>query len=312
MQANYRAVTFSEYGDPEVLQVVERPLPDPGAGEVRLIVRAAGVNPLDWKIRSGAAASFLPVGFPVVPGGDVAGVVDAVGPDVTGFAVGDEVLGSIGFGGYAEAVVVGAEMLAKKPASVPWETASALPVAANTALHALDELKLREDETIVIDGAAGGVGTVAVQLARLRGAQVVGTAREANHTYLRSLGATPVEYGAGLADRVRSVAPQGVDAVLDVSGRGSLPGLIEVAGGPDRVVTIADFSAAELGVRMVSADAEGAVRRIGVVAALAAEGKLTVPIAATYPLEEAAEAHRVSEQGHVRGKLVILPSGKAD
>ncbi|MFH9677359.1 NADP-dependent oxidoreductase [Streptomyces sp. NPDC017405] len=312
MQANYRTVTFSEYGDPEVLQVVERPLPVPGAGEVRLAVRAAGVNPLDWKIRSGAAASFSPVEFPVVPGGDVAGVVDAVGPGVTGFAVGDEVLGSIGFGGYAEAVVVSAGTLTRKPASVPWETAAALPAAANTAVHALDELKLREGETLVIDGAAGGVGTVAVQLAVLRGARVVGTAREANHAYLRSLGATPVEYGTGLADRVRSVAPQGVDAVLDASGRGSLPALIEVAGGPDRVVTIADFSAAGLGVRMVSADAEGAGRRIGEAAALAAEGKLTVPIAATYSLQEAAEAHRVSEQGHVRGKLVILPGGKAD
>ncbi|TWV29533.1 NADP-dependent oxidoreductase [Streptomyces misionensis] len=311
MQGGYRAVVFSEYGGPEVLQVVERPLPAPGAGEVRLAVHAAGVNPLDWKVRSGAAASFLPVEFPVVPGGDVAGVVDAVGPGVTEFAVGDEVLGSIGFGGYAEAVVVSAGALTEKPASLMWETAAALPVAANTALHALDELKLRESETIVIDGAAGGVGTVAVQLAALRGARVIGTAREANHAYLRSLGATPVAYGAGLADRIRSVAPQGVDAVLDASGRGSLSALIEVAGGADRVVTIADFSAARVGVRMISADAEGAGQRIGAAAALAAEGRLTVPIAATYSLEEAAEAHRVSEQGHVRGKLVILPRGKA-
>ncbi|MFJ4006577.1 NADP-dependent oxidoreductase [Streptomyces sp. NPDC090023] len=312
MREHYRSVAFSEYGDPDILQVVERQAPPPGEGEVRLAVRAAGVNPIDWKIRSGAAASFMPVEFPVVLGGDVAGVVDAVGPGVTGFAVGDEVLGSIGFGGYAEVAIANAEMLTRKPASVPWELAAALPVAANTALHALTELNLREGETIVIDGAAGGVGTVAVQLARHRGAHVIGTAREDNHAYLRSLGATPVVYGDGLADRIRSVSPQGVDAVLDASGRGSLPALIEVAGGPARVVTIADFSAAGLGVRMISAAAEGAADRIAEAAALAAQGKLTVPIAATYPLDEAAEAHRVSEDGHVRGKLVILPDGKAE
>ncbi|MFJ9174892.1 NADP-dependent oxidoreductase [Streptomyces sp. NPDC102360] len=312
MQANYRAVTFSEYGGPEVLRVMERPLPTPGPGEVRLSVRAAGVNPLDWKIRSGAAASFMPVEFPVVPGGDVAGVVDALGPQVTELAIGDEVLGSIGFGGCAEAAVADAAALTRKPAAVSWEVAAALPIAANTALHALDELKLREGETIVIDGAAGGVGTVAVQLARVRGAHVIGTAREANHAYLRSLGATPVEYGAGLADRLRSLAPQGVDAALDASGRGSLPDLLEVAGGPGRVVTIADFSAAEHGVRMLSADTEGAGQRIAAAADLAERGALTVPIAGTYALEEVAQAHRVSEQGHVRGKLIVLPQGRAD
>jgi len=312
MRENYRAIAFLEYGGPEVLQVMEYPVPDPGEGEVRLAVRAAGVNPIDWKIRSGAAASFIPVEFPVVPGGDVAGVIDAVGRGVTEFAVGDEVLGSIDFGGCAEVALAKAKTLTKKPASVPWELASALPVAANTALHVLAELNVREGETIVIDGAAGGVGTVAVQLARHRGAHVIGTARETNHAYLRSLGATPVVYGEGLADRIRSVAPHGVDAVLDASGRGSLPALIEAAGGTGRVVTIADFSAAGLGVRMVSADAEGAAGRIAEAAALAAEGKLTVPIAAAYPLEEAPEAHHVSEAGHVRGKLVVLPGGKAD
>ena len=307
MAETYRAVAFSEYGDPDVLRVVERPVPVPGQGEARIAIRAAGVNPVDWKIRSGAAA-FVSVEFPAVLGGDVAGVVDAVGPGVTEFAVGDEVLGASGFGGYAELAVVPVGALTKKPASVPWDVAAALPVAANTAYHAFDELRLQPGETIVIDGAAGGVGTVAVQVAKNLGAVVIGTASEGNHDYLRSLGATPVTYGEGLAERIRAVAGQGVDAALDASGRGSLPALVEVVGNPERVVTIADYSGGELGVRMIYASPEGTSDRIARAAALAAEGKLTVPISRTYSLEKAPDAHRASEEGHVRGKLVILPA----
>jgi NADPH:quinone reductase-like Zn-dependent oxidoreductase len=182
-----------------------------------------------------------------------------------------------------------------------------LPVAANTAADALAELGLKRGETLVIDGAAGGVGTVAVQLAVRAGATVIGTASESNHDYLRELGATPVVYGDGLAERLRALAPEGVDAALDASGRGSLAALVSAAGGPQRVVTIADPAAEQHGVRLLFGEPTGAAERIAAVAALAAEGRLRLAIAGTYPLEETAEAHRVSERGHLRGKLIIQP-----
>ncbi|MGH7869367.1 MAG: NADP-dependent oxidoreductase, partial [Candidatus Dormibacteraceae bacterium] len=298
MTGTYRAVSFSEYGGPDVLQLVELPIPLPGQGKVRIAVRAAGVNPIDWKIRSGAA-KFISIEFPAVSGGDVAGVIDAVGPGVTEFAIGDEVLGSIGFGGYAELALAPVEALTTKPSSVPWEVAAALPIPANTVYYAFDELGLQAGETFVIDGAAGGVGTIAVQAAKSLGVDVIGTASQRNHDYLRSLGAMPVTYGEGLADRIRKVAPKGVDAALDASGRGSLPALVDVVGGSERVVTIADSSAADLGVRFISAAPKGAASRIATAAALAAENKLTVPIYQTYQLEKAADAQRTSEQGHV-------------
>ncbi|MGY0060442.1 NADP-dependent oxidoreductase [Streptomyces sp. LZ34] len=307
MTKTYRAVQYVEYGGPEVLDVVELAAPHPGPGEVLVRVRAAGVNPIDWKLRTGVLAAMMPVEFPAVPGGDVAGVVEAIGDGVSGLAVGDEVFGSIGSGGYAELALAPAGQFARKPEAVSWEVAAALPVAANTAYQALADVGLTSGETLVVDGAAGGVGTVAVQLARHLGATVIGTAGEHNHEYLRSLGAEPVTYGDGLADRIRAIAPKGVDAALDLAGKGSLPALIDVAGGPERVATIAAFNAAELGVRFVSADAGELPERLARAAALAASGELILPVAGTYSLAEAGEAHRESEGGHVRGKLIILP-----
>ncbi|MFF2012506.1 NADP-dependent oxidoreductase [Streptomyces sp. NPDC058195] len=303
----YRTVEFSEYGGPEVLRVVERELPAPGPGQVLLAVRAAGVNPLDWRLRGGSVAQMMPVEFPFVPGGDVAGVVVATGGDVTGIAEGDEVFGSIGSGGYAEFALAPAAQLAQKPEGVPWEVAAGLPVAVNTAYQVLGELGVESGETLVVDGAAGGVGSVAVQLARQLGATVIGTASERNHAYLRSLGAEPVTYGEGLAERVRAVAAQGVDAAFDAAGRGSLAALVELTGGPERVVTIADHRAAEHGVRFSFAGPERLRERLGRAAELAAGGALGVTVARTYALTEAADAHRESADGHVRGKLVIVP-----
>jgi NADPH:quinone reductase-like Zn-dependent oxidoreductase len=306
MTETYRAVEYTEYGGPEVLRVVERDAPEPGPGQVRVAVRAAGVNPIDWKIRSGAMARVMPARFPVVPGSDMAGVVDRVGPGVTAFAVGDEVLGR-GSGTYAELTLAAVEGITRKPPEVSWEVAAGLPVVATTTYRVLALLGLKPGETLVVDGAAGGVGTVAVQVARHRGATVIGTAGPANHEYLRSLGAIPVAYGEGLADRVREVAPQGVDAALDASGRGSLAALVDLVGGPERVVTIADSAAAELGVRFTSGGADEVPGSLADAVSLVAAGTVTLPVARTYPLSEAAAAHRDSEAGHVRGKLVLLP-----
>lgn len=308
MADTYRAVVFSAYGDPDVLHVVEREKPRPGPGEVLVAVRAAGVNPIDWKIRSGAMPLVPPDGFPAVPGSDVAGVVEEVGEGVTAFAVGDEVLGSASSGGYAELALASVERITAKPAGVSWEVAAGLPVVASTTYRVLALLDLTPGETVLIDGAAGGVGTVAVQVAKHRGLTVIGTAGERNHDYLRSLGAIPVTYGDGLADRVRTVAPQGVDAAVDASGRGSLATLVDLAGGPERVITIADGSAAELGVRFTSGGPDEVPGSLVDAVSLVAAGKITLPIARTYSLAEAATAHRDSEAGHVRGKLVLLPS----
>jgi len=306
MTDTYRSIAFTEYGDSGVLQVLDRELPEPGPGQVRIAVRAAGVNPIDWKIRAGLMAEVFPTEFPAVPGGDVAGVGDAIGEGVSGFAAGDEVLGS-GIGGYAEFVLADPAKLTRKPESLSWELAAALPVVVNTAYRALNLLDLQEGETLLVDGAAGGVGTIAVQLAVARGLTVVGTASEANHDYLRSLGAVPVQYGEGLAERVRAVAPQGIDASFDASGQ-SLATLVELTGGPKRVVTIAAADAADHGVRFTSGSpAEQVPGSLAEGAALAAEGKLTLPISRVYPLAEAAAAQDESQAGHVRGKLVLVP-----
>lgn len=307
MAERYRAVVFTEYGGPEVLHVAELEAPLPGPGQVRVAVRAAGVNPIDWKIRSGAMAQAART-FPVVPGVEMAGVVDRLGEGVTGFAVGDAVLGTAA-GTYAELALARVTSITAKPAELPWEVAAALPVAATTAYRVLALLGAAAGETLLIDGAAGGVGTLAVQVARHRGLTVIGTVGQHNHAYLRSLGAIPVTYGEGLVERVRAVAPHGVDAALDASGRGSLPALVELAGGPDRVVTIADYpGASALGVRFTSGGADDVPGSLADAAALAAAGTLDVPIARTYRLAEAADAQRDSQAGHVRGKLVVLPS----
>ncbi|MFF4778236.1 NADP-dependent oxidoreductase [Microtetraspora fusca] len=302
-----RAVMFSEYGEAEVLRVAECEVPEPGPGQVRIAVRAAGVNPIDWKIRSGVMAAVMPVRFPAVPGVDVAGVVESVGPDVTDVAVGDEVFGKAVSGSYAELALANCDSIAAKPAAVSWEVAAALPVAGTTAYHAFAQLRLAQGETIVIDGAAGGVGTVATQVARHRGLTVIGTAGPPNHDYLRSLGAIPVSYGDGLADRVRAVVAGGVDAAVDASGRGSLSALVELTGNPDRVITLADASAQSLGVRFAYGEPDDMRGILAEAMALVAAGTIRIPIAHAYPLTDAAAAHRDSQAGHVRGKLVLAP-----
>jgi NADPH:quinone reductase-like Zn-dependent oxidoreductase len=298
-----KAVQFSEYGDPDVLHVADAEEPHASSGQIRIAVKAAGVNPIDWKIRSGAMREATPIELPSIPGSDVAGVVDEVGEGVTDVGAGDEVFGFAVGGGAAQFAVL--EHYAVKPADLSWVEAAGLPVAVETAGRTLDLLGLEPNQTILINGAAGGVGSAAVQLARARGARVIGTASESNHEFLRTLGAEPTTYGEGLVDRVRPLAPDGVDRALDTAGRGALPDLIEITGSPDHVVTIADFTAAEHGVRVTTGADPRSWEALDQAARLHQAGQFTVVVAQTFPFEEASEAHRISEDGHVRGKLVL-------
>ncbi|MFD5100098.1 NADP-dependent oxidoreductase [Streptomyces albidochromogenes] len=302
------AIVYETFGGPEVLRHSQVRKPEPGPGQVRVKVMAAGVNPVDYKIRYGWMDEFYPTTLPAVPGLEFAGVVDAVGEGVTHTEAGAEVFGWTTTGAYAEYALAG--HIAAKPAGLSWERAASLPVAGETAQRVLDLLRVKSGETLLVHGAAGVVGSVAVQLAVAAGVTVVGTASEANHEHLRALGAAPVRYGDGVAERVRAAAPQGVDAVLDAAGQGVLPLSIELLGGSaERVVTIADPNAADHGVVFSAGGTEPAAVRAGLAehARLAAEGLLDVRIAEVFPLADAAKAHELSEAGHARGKLIIRP-----
>ena len=299
-----KAVVLTRFGGPEELRPTEVDRPEPGAGQVRLRVRAVGVNPFDAKVRSGAMEAVFTTPLPTILGLEVAGVVDAVGPDVADRSVGDEVFGWSDTGAYAEYAL--ATAVARKPGGLSWEHAVTLPVAVETTDRVFRLLGVRAGETLLVHGAAGGVGTLAVQLGVAAGLRVVGTAGPANQEHVAALGATPTTYGDGLVERVRALAPEGVDAVFDVTGRGALPASIELRGGTDRIVTIADApAAAELGVVFTGGPQERSAERLAELAELAAKGGLVTAVGATFPLADAAEAHRVSAGGHVRGKLVL-------
>jgi NADPH:quinone reductase-like Zn-dependent oxidoreductase len=297
-----KAVRFSQFGGPEVLEIVDLPDPHPGPGQVRIAVRAAGVNPSDWKKRKGLMDPELPQTM----GYEAAGVVDELGEGVDDVAVGDRVFG-LSTQGAAQAELAVLSYYAPIPPSLDFAGAAALPAAIETAARALDQLGVKAAHTLLINGASGSVGSAAVQLAVLRGARVIGTASPANHDYLRSLGAEPVAYGEGLSGRVRALAPGGVDLTLDVAGSGVLPELIELAGGAGHVITVADFGGArEHGVRFSSGESGRAVYVLGEIGELIESGRFSPPATQTFPLAEVAEAHRAGEQGHVRGKLVLL------
>ncbi|GAB2596815.1 NADP-dependent oxidoreductase [Kribbella endophytica] len=299
------AVVFEEFGGPEVLRSREIDAPHAGPGQVRIKVLAAGVNPMDYKVRRGWFEAMMPTTFPAVPGSEIAGVVDEAGEGAE-FAVGDEVVGWSATGGYAQHALLGNAV--RKPAGVSFEQAVAVPVAGETAQRVLDLLQVKAGETLLLHGAAGAVGAVAVQLAVAAGVTVVGTASEANHEYLRSLGATPVAYGDGLVDRVRAVAPV-VDAVFDAAGQGGLKESIDLRGGTERIVTIADMSAGDLGIEVSAGGTDPEIARgwLTQQLQLAADGQLKVRIAETFALAEAAKAQEISEAGHAKGKLVLLP-----
>jgi NADPH:quinone reductase-like Zn-dependent oxidoreductase len=302
-----RAVRYARYGDPEVLTLDEVATPQPGSGQVRIAVRFAGVNALDWKIRRGLRSRGRPLEEPAGTGIEAAGTIDAIGTEVQGWRVGQAVLGEVSSGAAATHVLATAKDLVSKPDWLSFEQAAALPVAVSTAWRTLRQLKLTAGQTLLIHAVAGGVGLAAAQLARAWGAQVVGTASAGHHASLRALGIHPVTYGDGLAGRVRAAAPHGIDAVLDASGRNVLAVSIELAGSADRVISIADPRASHHGVRF-SRGTDTVVSLPEVmtrILPLVEDGTLLMPIAKTFPLERTADAHRLSEEGHLRGKIVI-------
>lgn len=294
------AAGFTEPGGPEVLRLIEVPTPRAGAGEVRVRVRAAGVQPYDCAVRAGWVPPGAVLEPPTIPGNEFAGVVDEIGDGVTGIAANAEVLGFGRLGAYAEWVVVPADQVTAKPAGLPWTVAGGFSAAAQTAHIAVGEIEPKPGETVLIHGAAGAVGGVAVQLAVAAGATVIGTARPANHDHLRSLGAVPVSYGDGLVERVRALAPAGVDAALDGAGGVALDASLALVADRGRILTLVDHDrAGPLGVK-VTPNARSAARLAGLAAA-----PISFLVRATYPLERAADAHRDVEPGHGRGKVVL-------
>ena len=297
------ALQFKEYGGPDVLTVGDAPEVHAGPGQIRVAVRASSVNPIDWKIRAGYLAQGKPLTGPGFLGSDAAGVVDEVGEGVTDVAVGDDVFG-LGANTNAEFAVL--ESWAKKPASVDWAVAAAAGVAAETAIRAFELVGVQVGTTLLIDGGAGGVGAVAVQIALARGASVIASAGPGNQDYLREIGATPVLYGDGLVDRVRTLDPSGVDAVIDVAGRTPIADLVSLAPSPAQVVTIAQFELGDSGVQLTTGRSPNASQSLAETAELLEQNKLVIKIQ-TFPLARAGEAHEISQGGHVRGKLVLVP-----
>jgi NADPH:quinone reductase-like Zn-dependent oxidoreductase len=305
-----RAVSYDSYAsDNSRLTVGEVAEPKLGPGQVLIEVRAAGVNPVDWKLMAGGLDGLMDVVFPVIPGWDVAGVVAALGMDTPEFEVGDEVMAyarkdTVHGGTFAQYVAVPARSVARKPAALDFSQAAGLPLAGLTAQRSLDRLGVGTGDLLLVHGASGGVGSLGVQIAVDRGARVIGTASARNHDFLRGLGAEPVGYGDGLADRVRELAPDGVTAVADFVG-GQLQATLAVLAPRGRHVSIADGAVLEHGGELIWVRPDG--ERLAELAALADRGALTVEVARSYPLEETAAALDASRAGHTRGKLVITP-----
>ncbi|MBO0609254.1 NADP-dependent oxidoreductase [Myceligenerans salitolerans] len=297
-----RAVVFDRFGGPEVLRVGEVAEPEAGPGEIRVRVGAVGLNPFDGKVRSGAMEKVFRTALPGVPGSEAAGVVDQVGSGVTGVGPGDRVTGSARRGAAEHAVL---SSWAAVPDGISAAQAAALPVVNETARRALRILAVKPGETLLVHGASGGVGGLATQLAVAAGVTVIGTASPSNHDRVASFGATPTSYGPGLVERVRSITPT-VDAVLDAAGRGALPDSIELRGGTDRVLTIADPAAAELGVRFTDGGTPSPAD-LAELLGLVARGEVSVPVAKVLPFAQAAEAQALVDGGHAGGKVVLVP-----
>lgn len=303
-----KAVFYSKYGDPGVLEYGDQPEPKVGPDTVLVEVKAASVNPVDWKVMAGYLDGAIPAHFPVIPGWDVSGVVVQPGPAVPEFSAGDEVMGyvrmdTVGQGTFAERVAAPVRTLARKPSNLSWAEAATVPLTGLTALQTLDALDVSDGDTVLIHNGAGGVGTFGIQIARARGARVIATASEKNHEFLRELGAEPVTYGEGVAERVREIAPDGVDAVVDFIGGEDWQASLDVLAQAGRVASIADVAVKEHGgryvfVRPVAAD-------LSTLADLIEAGSVKPVLAETYPLERAAEAFAANIEGHTRGKIAI-------
>jgi NADPH:quinone reductase-like Zn-dependent oxidoreductase len=300
-----KAAQFSQFGGPEVLEIVDLPDPHPAAGQVRIRVRATGISATDPKVRSGALNFGRPL--PQTTAADVAGIVDEIGDDVIDVKIGDRVFGvSDANAGAAEYALL--TFRAIIPGSLGFVDAAALPTALETATRSLDQLHVTPGTTLFINGASGGIGSTAVQLAVARGARVIGAASTANQNYVALLGAEPVVYGDGMIDRVRALAPNGVDKALDVPGNGILGDLVALTGSAKDVVTLADFGGAqEHGVHFSNGYEDGdAFHSLATIGQLIESGQFWLPVDKTFPLARIADAHRVSETGRVRGRLVLI------
>ena len=304
-----RAYGFGRYGDSSVQEFLELDEPVPMAGELLVEVRAAGVNPADWKIREGYMQEVQPLDFPAVLGSEVSGVVRGAGRDTEGFAAGDEVLGTVapGSGGYAEYALIPVSAASHKPVHVSFTDAATLPVAGATAYDGVHQLGLKQGQTLLINGASGGVGVAAAQIARNLGLSVVGTASEASRLLVESVGAIFIPYGDGVADRVRAILPSGVDAVLDLAGGDGLRAVAPLLGDRDKLISAADpGTAAELGGHAIERDRTSHV--LDLVADLVAGQKLTPHVEDVLSLDDAPQALAAVEHGHARGKVVIQVS----
>jgi NADPH:quinone reductase-like Zn-dependent oxidoreductase len=299
------ALQFTEYGGPEVLRLGEAPEPHAGPGQVRIVVRAASVNPADWKSVSGVYAQGKPLERTGYPGYDAAGVVDEVGEGVTAVAVGDDVFGS---GSHTQAEYAVLDAWAHKPASVDWAVAAAAGVVAETAERVLRLLGVTSGSTLFIDGGAGGVGSATAQIAKARGATVIASASEARQDYLREIGVIPVVYGEGMVDRVMALDAGKIDAVLDAVGKSPIEDLISLAPEPSQVVSIANYAGAgAAGARFSGGSGESQpMKALAEAAELLEQSKLVIKIQ-TFPFDRAAEAYQISLDGHPRAKLVLIP-----
>lgn len=305
-----RAVRFDRYGGREVLYVADVDMPTPGPGEVVVEVRAAGINPGEAAIRSGAMHEMFPASFPSGEGSDLAGIVTAVGPGVSEFAVGDEVLGfSLRRSSHATHAAVPVGQLIRKPPQLGWAVAGSLYVVGVTAYAAVRAVAPQPGETVAVSAAAGGVGSLVVQLLALREARVLGIAGPGNADWLRAHGATPIPYGDGLADRLREAAPAGIDAFIDLFGPDYVQLAVDLGVAPERIDTIISFQkAAEVGAKTEGSAEASMPEVLAEMADLVASGAIDFEVAATYPLDRVADAYEELEKRHTRGKIVLLPN----
>lgn len=305
-----KAITYSDYGNPDVLELTDQPMPKVAPGMVLVKIKATSVNPVDWKIMGGHLDPLMDIQFPAIPGWDVAGIVESVGIDAHQFQPGDEVISYarkdyVHGGSFAEYIALPERVLARKPSTLDWNESAGLPLTGLTAFQVLNRLDVRSGETLLIHGGSGGVGSLAIQIASVRGIKVIATASEKNHEFLRSLGAEPITYGEGLAERVRAMEPDGVDVVADFVG-GNLEATLAVVKEGGRHASIADGEVEKHGGTWMWVTPVGA--ELQELSRLVDQHKLKVEVAQTFPLAQSAEAFRLNMEGHTRGKVVVTVS----